>query len=214
MLGNCELCEKICNYESILRPKDENDKALKIRERNADNQDPNNCVDIDVQLGSARLANSNVTRRDDSDKFFTIGSFGSGPVYKLLQGLLGKLESESVGQFVILGKNGRGIRQEVTPNLVVIDTAHVFTLNDGEENKVNLEVHETEKGNGQVSSSDDKIDKKLNETMSFRENASLPQGKLVNNTVSCTLQYLNVVVEIFGFRYQNPEIRLKVVNVK
>ncbi|XP_065163372.1 LOW QUALITY PROTEIN: uncharacterized protein [Atheta coriaria] len=93
-----------------------------------------------VQLAS-RFAESETGLSETQERYYTVGSFGAGPKQQILAKLLNIQQDVPLERLVVLAKNKSKAKASPVPHPVVIDTAHVFTRNDGKPAELNLELH-------------------------------------------------------------------------
>lgn len=120
-LGKCETCKKVCEIEPPKEAKRENDKA-----------------EI-VSLQSRSNANSGLN--ENENRYFTVGAFGPGPTQNLLARLLHVKEMNNIRRLIVLAETKAKNTVDETAHPLVIDTAHVFTRNNGKLNQIDVEVH-------------------------------------------------------------------------
>lgn len=121
-LGKCDTCKKICETEPVKETKRENDEA-----------------DL-MSLQSRSNADSGLN--ENENRYFTVGAFGTGPTQKLLARLLHIKEMNNIRRLIVLAETKAKNPVDETAHPLVIDTAHVFTRNNGQHNLVDVEVHD------------------------------------------------------------------------
>ncbi|GJQ86428.1 hypothetical protein Trydic_g10335 [Trypoxylus dichotomus] len=161
--GKCESCKKICDkveavYEEmqVYEPIDQKSNQTEI-------------------LGVSNKMSESVQEEGGlyygENRYYTLGSFQPGPIYSLLAKLLNINNMEHVEQLLILAKT-KSKKPIKTERPVVIDTAHVFTLNQGRPSKVDVEVHEVNGGDSNIDSFALELDKEIEKAMKMKKKKS------------------------------------------
>ncbi|XP_017771360.1 PREDICTED: uncharacterized protein DDB_G0284459-like, partial [Nicrophorus vespilloides] len=135
----CDKCDKVCN-------------PVKINERSADPKD---------LVGLAPRINVENGLSENQERYYTVGSFGPGPKQTLLARLLNIPWNAKLDRLIVLAKNNAKTAQSLPPHPVIIDTAHVFTVNDGKPAELDVEVHNVKNDLDEPSKLTSKLNKEL-----------------------------------------------------
>lgn len=165
--GKCDGCKKICErYEAYLeQPVEE----IQMDDGSTQNRDQSDLVGVQNRINDPVKNQGGLSYGEN--RYYTVGSFAPGPVQALLAKLLNIKEAEPIAQLVILAKT-KSPQPTKPVRPVVIDTAHVFSLNRGGPSKLDVEIHEVQGGAGNVDSIASELDKEIEKAMKEKQKTS------------------------------------------
>lgn len=111
----CDHCRRYCNEEEAEEKQD--DSRLESR------------------------ANPNSGLSEDESRFYTLGSFASGPAQKLLLRLLNARNIETLDQVVLLAQMRGKVANLDEKRPLIIDSANVFLKNGDRKTPIDTELH-------------------------------------------------------------------------
>lgn len=93
-----------------------------------------------VQISELQSSNQPNQSFENSNRYYTIGSFGAGPQQNLLVRLLNIVRKDSLDKLIVLAKPKGQEENEEQESPVIIDTANVFSFNISDK-ELATEIH-------------------------------------------------------------------------
>lgn len=165
--GKCESCKKIC--EKYGDQVDQSEDELPSNEDSTVQSDQSEVVGIQNRISPPDSQEGGLSFGDN--RYYTVGAFPPGPVHSLLAKLLNINDVTHIEELVIMAKT-KSYKPIKSVRPVVIDTAHVFTLNRGGPSKLDVELHEVDSGTDSVNAIAEKLDKEIERAMQEKQKLS------------------------------------------
>ncbi|XP_071052431.1 uncharacterized protein [Onthophagus taurus] len=123
-------------------------------------------------VGMAQRSSENASTNENEDRYYTVGAFKEGPIQRLLQKLL-NLSNKSQTDHMIIMVKPKSKNPRPASHPVVIDTAHVFTTNDGNDKRLELELHKVKNVNKPTEELVEKLDEKFENIVEDKKKANM-----------------------------------------
>lgn len=180
--GLCDECSSLCeqsapkpdsmvSYDQVKEQKVEDSPTVALMPRTQTILDQNEQQLVDPTVVSSRnnFENQHQTElvqdvQEIKDKFYTIGAFKSGPMKTLLVKLLNISKKDDLDSLVVLAKSKSDVKESEDRRPVIMDTAHVFTKNNGPPETMDVELHKVNTKHidiGLTSKLDEALDKAI-----------------------------------------------------